>query len=247
MIKLKKSPTIPLTLQSDAIEEQNLKLQTITSNGETPQYTDFRSDLYGAKDVRTQLLKDQNDKCAYCECTLLDKEGGEIDHFRPKTAYRQDTTPKNTTKPAYYQLAYCWENLLLSCHVCNRHKGTFFPLSNPDQRFDLEAEDPLLINPYREDPTEYLEFRRAHIYPKNDHNEMPDHKGEVTIQSLDLNRKDLVEKRRRILHNIAMRMEREGVSFDEIIRQEIDDAIRDGRKAESIEHYGLLINQKYKF
>lgn len=247
MIQLTKNQVIPATLQSDAVSDELKKLQAIVDNGGQPTYKDFKSNLYGSDDVRTQLLNDQHEKCIFCECTLLDKEGGEMEHFRPKTGCRQDDSKGNTVKPAYHQLAYDWNNLSLSCHACNRRKSTFFPLENPADRFNMEAEIPLLINPYQENPADYIEFRQAKLFPHTDVNGSKDEKGRLTIKYLGLNRKDLVEKRRRALNKFINAMNRQNLSFDQFLQQEVEDEINDGRTAESIEHYGMFVNQKYKF
>lgn len=196
MIHLAKGKDVPETLRSNDADAELKRLEKIVDNGGKPTYKDFNAGIYGADDVRKQLLIDQHEKCAYCECTLLDKEGGEVEHFRPKTACRQDKVKGNTKKPAYYKLAYVWNNLLLSCHACNKYKSTFFPLANPEHRFDLATELPLLINPYNDNPANHLEFRREKVFPVVDGNGIKDEKGRRTIEYINLNRKDLVEIRR---------------------------------------------------
>ena len=247
MIHLTKDNDSPETLVGNDADVELSRLEQIVDDGEKPTYKDFNAGIYGADDVRKQLLIDQHEKCAYCECTLLDKDGGEVEHFRPKTAYRQDRVKGNTKKPAYYKLAYNWNNLLLSCHACNSIKSTFFPLANPEHRFDLVKELPLLINPYNDDPANHLEFRQEKVFPVVDGNGKKDEKGSKTIEYIDLNRKDLVERRRRVLYRFVRTMSRLGMSFEQFLQQEIQDEISDGRTAESIEFYGMLANQKYKF
>lgn len=247
MIQQTKNPNIPATLQTAEVSNELRKLQEIVDKGGKPSYKDFKSNLYGAADVRTQIMKDQHEKCLFCECTLLDKDGGEVEHFRPKAACRQDGTKGNTIRPAYYQLAYNWKNLSLCCHACNRRKSTYFPLANPADRFNINAEEPLLINPYNENPADHVEFRQAKLYPRVDANGTKDEKGQLTIKYIGLNRKDLVEIRRRVLNKFIRNMGRQNLSFDQYLQQEIQDEINDGRTAESIEYYGMFCNQKYKF
>ena len=247
MIKLTKSTNTPPTLQSAAVEQEKQKLASIVAGGRNPCSKDFRADLYGATDVKTLLLADQHHKCSFCESTLLNQDGGEVEHFRPKTAVRQDTTPRNTQKPAYYQLAYDWENLSAACHACNRRKSTFFPLRDNHTRFNLEAEEPLLINPYIEHPDQHLEFRQYKLYAKTDANGNKDEKGALTIKLLGLNRKDLKELRRRRLSDFVRSMDREGLSFDDKLQQKKQDCIDDHIDPESIEFLGMYQNQKYKF
>ncbi|MEQ1527634.1 MAG: hypothetical protein ABL902_01160 [Gallionella sp.] len=70
-------------------------------------------------------------RCMYC----LDSHGCDIEHFRPKSSY-----PKWMFK---------WNNLLLCCTECGRIKGSQFP---------LEGKRPMLIDPTKEEPWEYLDF-----------------------------------------------------------------------------------------
>ena len=98
----------------------------------------------------------------------------------------------------------------------------------------------MIINPYVDDPAEHLEFRSHRLYPK-------DTKGDLTIKYLGLNRKDLVELRRRHLRDFIRSMEREGIDFDEKLQQKIQDYIDDQLAPESIEFLGMYQNQKYKF
>lgn len=247
MIHVTKNNTIPASLQGDAVMKELLRLQQMVKNGENPTYKDFDTKIYGAEDVKTQLMSDQHCKCIFCEHLLLGKDGGEVEHFRPKTAYRQDRTEGNTIKPAYHQLAYDWENLSVCCHACNRRKSTFFPLNNPNSRFNLDAEEALFINPYKDNPEDYIEFRCERIFPKQDNQGVENKKGRTTIDYLELNRNDLVELRRRRLHKFLENMERQHMSFEQFLQQEKQDEINEGRTPDSIEFLGMLENQKILF
>lgn len=247
MIKLTKSPNIPATLLSDNVLQEQQRINSIVASGSNPTSKDFKSSLYGAADVRAQLLSDQFEKCVFCECSLLSQDGGEVEHYRPKTAYRQDKTPRNTKPRAYYFLAYDWLNLSACCHACNRRKSTFFPLSNDAYRFNLQAEDPLIINPYVVDPALHVEFRRAKLCAKVDMHDNEDAKGRATIDFIGLNRKDLLELRKRKYNKFIKDMHRQGISFDEKLKQDIDDEISEGRSEECIEFFAMFKNQKYKF
>lgn len=244
MIKLTKSSQVPQSLSSGAVAAANNQLAGLVADGNTPTSKDFKPTLYGAVDVRKQLKSDQHNKCAYCECSLLNQDA-EIEHFRPKTAYRQD---KNTpvTKPAYYHLAYEWDNLLLCCHVCNRTKGVHFPLADPSVRF-TPKEKAMLINPYVDYPAQHIEFRRYYVFPVEHQDGQKDAKGVWMTEILQLNRKDLVELRRRSYDDFLDQMEEKGVTFDETLSTWKDRAQRHGRSPESIEFLGMYDNQKCKF
>lgn len=177
-------------------------MTTIKANAENGNLkaTDFESKIYNGDGVKSLLKKDQNDKCAYCEVTLAG-DYGVVEHYRPKTKWKD---LQGNHGLGYYWLAYDWQNLLCSCDKCNsaENKGCLFPLSNPDQRGNLDIEDPLLINPYTEDPGDSIEFHQHIIAPKNE-------KGRISVKVFDLNgkkknekgefcRKDLVECRKNI-------------------------------------------------
>ena len=67
------------------------------------------------KAVKEQLFAESNNKCAYCEATTKIVSPGDVEHFRPKSKY--------------WWLAYCYDNYLVSCSVCNStFKGNKFPL-----------------------------------------------------------------------------------------------------------------------
>lgn len=176
MIKLYKSTEVPTTLRS---------APTPTS------VDDVSSEIYGADDVRTQLMCDQYDKCAYCE-TNVTKRYNDVEHFRPKKTY--------------YWLGHNWRNLLYSCDLCNRtYKNDKFPLSDELQRDlankDISRENPLIINPYEENPLDHICFREYILVPRVT-NGIEDIKGKTTIALFHLNdrneRRELIEERSRV-------------------------------------------------
>jgi len=78
---------------------------------------------------------------------------------------------------------------MFSCPTCNRtYKKTNFPLANENNKsknhnFDLEHEEPLFINPYSENPEDYIAYKGTTIYAINNNK-----KGETTINKIGLNR-----------------------------------------------------------
>lgn len=154
--------------------------------------------IYNADGVKQSLLIAQHDKCCYCESKFGATSYGDIEHHRPKGAVKEE--PEHL---GYWWLAYVWDNLLVSCEVCNRtHKGTWFPLRNPAARAktptdNIDAEEPLLINPALQDP-------RNHIRFKEDAPEGLDDIGRTTIKVLGLRRKALREARLEQSNKIKM-------------------------------------------
>lgn len=193
VIRIRKPEAAPKILRERgaAVTEE---LCSKVAAGESPT---FDRDLYGAAEVKAALRAAQHDKCCFCEAKLGHAQFGDVEHFRPKASTRQ--SPADPLAAGYYWLAYAWRNLYLSCEVCNRrHKQCLFPLANPDRRVsshhrsaDLEAEQPLFVDPGTEDPAAFIEFRREYAAPV-----AGNERGAATIEALELNRPDLVERRR---------------------------------------------------
>ncbi|HLK56616.1 MAG TPA: hypothetical protein VKU00_08630 [Chthonomonadaceae bacterium] len=90
-------------------------------------------------------------RCVYCEDNMAD----EIDHFQPKDIYPE--------------LVFAWENFLYACGPCNGPKsnryavfsnatGWLMEISRQEGAPIIEPEvgDPVLINPRKENPLEFL-------------------------------------------------------------------------------------------
>ena len=84
---------------------------------------DFDSSIYGDTTVKKSLETIQNFKCCFCESKYKHITSGDVEHFRPKGAYTQGKGPTFPfVRPGYFWLAYEWDNLLVSCEVCNQRK-----------------------------------------------------------------------------------------------------------------------------
>lgn len=106
------------------------------------------SKIYGA--LKAYLVKYFHGKCAYCESEFETVAWGDVEHYRPKRAVSD-----NPNHPGYYWLAYCEQNLMPSCQLCNQGKGkrNQFPIQGVYATCpadNLSAEKPLLLNPYEE-------------------------------------------------------------------------------------------------
>lgn len=145
----------------------------------------------------------RHDKCCFCEAKLTHISYGDVEHYRPKAAYKQaDSEP--LTSPGYYWLAYTWDNLLLSCTLCNQqYKKNLFPLQNPTDRArshndNIAAETPLLLNPTFSNPQDFIGFRAEIPYALNSNLH-----GKTTIAALGLDRENLNERRRTKLDELG--------------------------------------------
>lgn len=99
-------------------EEELLLNQRRIKRGQIGQHA-FESHRW--KPTKKQLLAETGGKCAYCEASISTVAFGDVDHYRPKSSY--------------WWLAYCYDNYLASCQLCNqRFKKDAFPTQNRKMR-----------------------------------------------------------------------------------------------------------------
>jgi hypothetical protein len=73
------------------------------------------------KTAKQQLKRESHGKCAYCEAPTTSVAHGDVEHFRPKARY--------------WWLAYCYDNYLFACQICNQqYKSDNFPFSGAAMR-----------------------------------------------------------------------------------------------------------------
>ena len=173
----------------------------------------FLAHVYGAPEVKACLRELFFNKCAYCEYPLT-RSDMNVEHYRPKA--RVAESPNHL---GYYWLAYDWANLLPACQFCNQlrketpergitptnrtsGKGDKFPLVDKNQRAyspndKVSRENPLLINPTVEEPSEHITFDPTGIpLPLSE-------KGRVSIDIYNLNTRQLNVQRERIIRETA--------------------------------------------
>lgn len=69
------------------------------------------------KKAKDMLVKESVGKCAYCETPFKVVAYGDVEHYRPKSVY--------------WWLAYCYDNYLAACQMCNqKFKKDKFPTKN---------------------------------------------------------------------------------------------------------------------
>ena len=185
LTRIRTAPPIHPNFFGTKRRNRNFKLLKQKRDGilDGPSETKWDSGFW--KMSKDQLLVETNDKCAYCETPTKVVAFGDVEHFRPKSKY--------------WWLAYCYDNYLASCAICNqKYKKDFFEIvdenlrqagppvaatasdanlkalaklltndpvddaeGSPLQTYidDNVAEKPLLINPYFEDPAEFLAYK----------------------------------------------------------------------------------------
>jgi 5-methylcytosine-specific restriction endonuclease McrA len=146
-------------------------------------------------------------KCAYCEAPISGGFFGEGEHYRPKSKVtvlhlgkKVAVVVGESSHPGYFWLAYDWKNLVPACQECNNRKSDLFPTARqhvgvPSTSFDQldKDEEPLLLHPYRDDPSEHLVFGINGIIAAVDDNPS----GSNTIKVFGLDREGLAERRKR--------------------------------------------------
>lgn len=153
-------------------------------------------------------------KCGYCEFQVTGGAFGTADHHRPKGRVRVLNAARRrvvvrSNRPGmdhvgYWWLAVDWSNLVPACDRCNSYKSDLFPVHGnhceqprtSNQPRSLRAsERPLLLHPLVDRPEAHLSFGqlgdiaevRASV------------RGRATIDTLRLDRDDLVDARRKRL------------------------------------------------
>jgi uncharacterized protein (TIGR02646 family) len=189
-----------------------------------PNRPPFKFKVYGHKTIREALEALFEGKCAYCETRYSIVHPVDVEHWRPKSEVVVD----GVTEPVrgYYWLASRWENLFPSCIDCNRvrthtimpggevltvGKGNRFPIADETARAGQEGDEslevPLLLNPYRDDPANHLEFlEEGVVRARADAAGQPSALGEASIGVYALNRFNLVVERREVLLQIHQRI-----------------------------------------
>ena len=164
----------PIVPADSWFEEAEKQTDTAISDGENHKVTD----LYKDDRLRAALEKLFKFKCAYCESPVGPANGMDVEHYRPKgrVAERKDHS-------GYYWLAYDWENLYLSCQLCNQRREdkplldefTTLPSAGKQDQFPIEDESaramapgdpienemPLLLDPNIDDPELHITFDAA--------------------------------------------------------------------------------------
>lgn len=150
------------------------------------------------KEMKDHLQDLFSNKCAYCDADFAHVSWGDVEHYRPKSAVT-DADGNAVDHPGYYWLAYDPSNYLPSCSLCNsgEAKQNRFPIkgkyaTRPGDK--IEAEEPLLLNPYHIDFAEHLRFGTS-LDKNPGFVSSRDEPGKVSIKVYDLNRKGLPEKR----------------------------------------------------
>ena len=139
------------------------------NNGEYSKVSDKYKNRYNHPEIKQSLKNMYNGCCCYCEGAVSLVSYGAIEHFKPKSIYPN--------------LSFSWDNLHYCCNICNTtYKRTQW--------------NDLLLDPSKDDISQYLSFNiQTGEYEAVNGNE----RGKETIRITGINRKELVEKRLKII------------------------------------------------
>lgn len=134
-------------------------------------------------------------KCAFCESRVTRGHSAQIDHFRP---LRSAINPgEREDSPDHYSwFANEWRNFLLVCVECNMAKKNLFPVTGPRALpmcswTEAQSSEKFgLLDPCFDEPYKHLTFDREGLAISLSE------RGQITIETLFLNRPKLVQQRR---------------------------------------------------
>lgn len=139
-----------------------------------PKAAQFR---YRHHDIKEALREEASDKCIYCESKISHIFPGETDHIIP------------VSKKIEYVVK--WDNLGYVCKECNRLKSNYHDDNLP------------LLNPFVDDPNEYLLFFGPLVLAKPGQN-----RGQITTDLLQLSRAALVERKKDRIEKVKALLDR---------------------------------------
>jgi hypothetical protein len=173
MIKLTKLECPDVLSQNK--ESWTTELMSYIDRGERP--PSHIVNRYNKPEIKAAIKKETHKKCVYCESYIEHVHPGDIEYIKPKSKYPH--------------LTFEWENLTYVCRECNRRKRDEYDESCP------------LINPYTEDPSNFLLALHAYVYHR------PGSKrGHLTEVLLELNRPPLLEARSRRIDALRILLDR---------------------------------------
>ncbi|WP_027338616.1 retron system putative HNH endonuclease [Halonatronum saccharophilum] len=231
---IKNKGTIPDSLKSDKTNE--IRKEVIKKQS----YNSKHNNYYKKDDIKEKLKGVYENKCAYCEKSLLDWYPN-VEHYRPKSIY--------------YWLMFSWDNLLPACPQCNTNKGDKFKLNGTKVVYEEELleeihndienynakEKPLMINPEVDNVENKIK------YEKTGKINSYDDRCKYTIDICKLNRDDLVERRKKVYDDFERRVVKLKKEFKVATKEEIKKDIEARIKQETSKFIENAFNEGVEF
>jgi len=154
------------------------------------------------------LRKSTAGKCMYCEGKFEQNSYSHVEHIKPKVKFPE--------------LKFSWDNLGFSCQVCNTNKGEKYDETTP------------FIDPYSENPEEYIVFLEYYVYPRRDSK-----RGKYSIDELQLNRAGLVERRKEKIDRLYLLIKVFFSLSDKLLRTQVITELR--AEADKDKEYSAMV------
>jgi hypothetical protein len=196
----------------------------LPDNAVPPLWREKLTFFIGGKQLTAKAIfsKAQHGICGYCAERIVGNETGDLDHFRPTRAITRSIlnageeldddvsqvkdrrlSPTTPYRPAWWDLAYAWDNYVFACNLCNRTwKQDLFLATHSGASYD-GPRDPseigLLLNPFDDtldELTKAFEFDEYGIIRG-----ITD-RGQATVETCGLDRPSLVPNRNDVVNHI---------------------------------------------
>ncbi len=228
MIHVKRTCPPDIVADRSLADETALAISRFEALPPRPDGKVFKFGAYKSPRILAELKEMFANKCAYCEYPIVGHPV-EIEHYRPKGAFRLENG--ELSEKGYYWLGAAWDNLLPSCIDCNRErfqarhpndplfgrqprqkagKQNHFPLADPAKRWkDRKApneEEPLLLDPCRDQPEQHIDFTDDGIPIPRLTEAGHSMRGKTTIEVCGLWRDMLVRQRKEVLQDLERQL-----------------------------------------
>jgi uncharacterized protein (TIGR02646 family) len=131
---------------------------TSESSSQPLEKKNYKFDVYRDREIKEALRKLFHGKCAYCESSYAGTQPMDVEHWRPKGGFVDESDPKKEELvwPGYFWLAADWNNLLPSCIDCNRRRNQIVWSKEEPLRMGKESQFPVVDEAKRwRDPDQY--------------------------------------------------------------------------------------------
>jgi uncharacterized protein (TIGR02646 family) len=192
-MRKKSRPEAPQTLRNKTTEWTNELLDEINRVGEFSKVEIRFKNKYNQNEIKEALQKMYNNLCCYCEAHINPTTTfGQIEHLKPKSKFPD--------------LCFSWDNLHLSCEICNIKKSDKWDAQNP------------IIDPTLDNSNEHLQYYYDNIKPITK-------RGITTVNHVELNRQSLTAARRKIVMEVIKLLEQYKETSDDFKKHSLNEEL----------------------
>lgn len=202
MIHIQRNPVVPAAFKTTPIKNDISKYKRFFKRSvKSRSQEGFKEAINGdTQETLEAVAKQFKKKCAACEQSLT-IHNIICDSWRPRNNAKGFN--EEFAQDHYWWLAYDWNNKYALCANCNKFKGTWFPVEGKRSPLNtlyatiIKREKALLVDPCHDYPE--LHF----VVDKDGKLLNLTKKGEVTIELLKLNRKELQVARKSAINAVS--------------------------------------------